>query len=45
MLKLREEQITLWDAIIPEAVWTLPDELAKVIAEIACETALSLPPI
>lgn len=32
MLKLREEQITLWDAIIPETVWTLPDELVKVDA-------------
>lgn len=32
MLKLREEQITLWDSIIPESVWTLPDELAKVDA-------------
>lgn len=30
MLKLREEQLTLWDTIIPESVWSLPDELAKV---------------
>lgn len=32
MLKLREEQLTLWDCIIPESVWTLPEELAKVDA-------------
>lgn len=32
MLKLREEQITLWDSIIPETIWALPDELAKVDA-------------
>lgn len=32
MLKLREEQLTLWDAIIPESVWKLPEELAKVDA-------------
>lgn len=32
MLKLREEQLTIWDAIIPEAVWSLPEELAKVDA-------------
>lgn len=32
MLKLREEQLTLWDAIIPEEVWSLPEELAKVDA-------------
>ncbi len=32
MLKLREEQLTLWDAIIPESVWSLPEELAKVDA-------------
>ncbi len=32
ILKLREEQITLWDAIIPESVWSLPKELAKVDA-------------
>jgi IS5 family transposase len=32
MLKLREEQLTLWDSIIPESVWTLPEELAKVDA-------------
>lgn len=30
MLKLREEQLTLWEAIIPESVWALPEELAKV---------------
>lgn len=30
MLKLRKEQLTLWDAIIPESVWSLPEELAKV---------------
>jgi IS5 family transposase len=32
MLKLREEQLTIWDAIIPEEVWSLPEELAKVDA-------------
>lgn len=32
MLKLREEQITLWDSIIPESVWSLPEELAKIDA-------------
>lgn len=32
MLKLREEQLTLWDSIIPESVWSLPEELAKVDA-------------
>lgn len=32
MLKLREEQITLWDAIIPETIRALPEELAKVDA-------------
>jgi IS5 family transposase len=32
MLKLREEQITLWDSIIPESIWALPEELAKVDA-------------
>lgn len=32
MLKLREEQLTLWDAIIPESVWSLPEELSKVDA-------------
>ena len=32
MLKLREEQLTLWDAIIPEEIWSLPKELAKVDA-------------
>ncbi|TVX96129.1 ISNCY family transposase, partial [Paenibacillus cremeus] len=32
MLKLREEQLTVWDSIIPEFVWTLPEELAKVDA-------------
>jgi IS5 family transposase len=32
MLKLREEQITLWDAIIPESIWALPKELAQVDA-------------
>lgn len=29
LLKLREEQITLWDAIIPETIRALPEELAK----------------
>jgi IS5 family transposase len=28
MLKLRDEQITMWDAILPEAVRALPSELA-----------------
>jgi IS5 family transposase len=28
MLKLRDEQLTIWDAILPEAVKTLPAELA-----------------
>lgn len=28
MLKLRDEQLTMWDAILPEAVRTLPAELA-----------------
>jgi IS5 family transposase len=32
MLKLRDEQITLWDAIIPESIWALPQELAQVDA-------------
>jgi IS5 family transposase len=32
LLKLREEQITLWDSIIPESVWKLPNELSKVDA-------------
>jgi transposase, IS5 family len=32
MLKLREDQLTLWDSIIPEDVWKLPEELAKVDA-------------
>ena len=32
MLKLREEQLTIWDSIIPEEVWSLPEELAKVDA-------------
>lgn len=32
MLKLREEQLTLWDSIIPESVWSLPEELSKVDA-------------
>lgn len=32
MLKLREEQITLWDSIISESVWSLPEELAKIDA-------------
>lgn len=32
MLKLREEQITLWDSIIPKEIWSLPEELAKVDA-------------
>lgn len=31
VLKLREEQLTLWDTIIPESVWSLP-ELTKVDA-------------
>ncbi len=30
MLKLREEQGTLWDAILPEQLRTLPEELAKI---------------
>jgi transposase, IS5 family len=30
MLKLREEQVTLWDVIIPESIWKLPEELVKV---------------
>lgn len=32
MLKLHEEQLTLWDTIILESIWTLPGELAKVDA-------------
>jgi len=32
MLRLREEQLTLWDSIIPKEVWSLPEELAKVDA-------------
>lgn len=32
MLKLREEQLTLWDSIIPKEIWSLPEELAKVDA-------------
>jgi IS5 family transposase len=32
MLKLRDNQVTLWDTIIPESVWTLPEELAKIDA-------------
>lgn len=27
MLKLRDEQLTMWDAILPDAVRTLPVEL------------------
>lgn len=30
MLKLRDEQLTMWDAILPEAVRTLPGELAVI---------------
>lgn len=32
MLKLRDNQLTLWDAIIPEHIWALPEELAKIDA-------------
>jgi transposase, IS5 family len=32
MLKLREEQFSLWDAVLPEPLRSLPDELAKVDA-------------
>src|SRR5690606_37150337 len=30
MLKLREEQLSMWDAILPEAVRALPAELALI---------------
>jgi IS5 family transposase len=30
MLKLRDEQLSLWDTILPEAVRTLPPGLALV---------------
>ena len=32
MLKLREDQLTLWDAILPEPFRSLPEELAKIDA-------------
>ena len=32
MLNLRNEQITLWDTLLPEPIRALPDELAKVDA-------------
>jgi transposase, IS5 family len=30
MLKLRDEQLTLWDSILPESIRTLPAELASI---------------
>lgn len=32
MLKLSEDQLTLWDAILPEPFRSLPEELAKIDA-------------